>query len=80
MLSTNNIVELSKVELVDGLGYALDDLKAKMKPEEWDAFSKYIKEKPLQLASDGRQCIYEGDLQLYIRLRTNALKAIDKKV
>lgn len=65
--------------LIDTLAYALDELKAKLKPDEYEAFIKWFGTKPHHLSSDGKKCILASDLQLYIRLRTNALKNIGVK-
>lgn len=69
------MINLKKLTIIDGLMYALDDIKATQTPEIWDAFSRYMEKKPFQYATTGEKCILAGDLQLYIRLRSNALKA-----
>lgn len=68
------MIDTNKLELLDGLGYALDEIKAKSKPDTWEAFSKWFGTRPHYLSQTGKKCILQADLQLYIRLRTNALK------
>jgi hypothetical protein len=72
------MIDTSKLTLIDGLVYALDDIKTKLSTEEWDAFQRYLRNKPLTTTVDGRKAILRNDLQMYIRLRTNALKSINQ--
>lgn len=73
------MVDTTRLTLIDGLGYALDEVKEKSTAEVWAAFSKWFGQRPHYLSSDGRKCILAADLQLYTRLRTNALKTINGK-
>lgn len=73
------MVDETRLTLIDGLGYALDEIKEKSTPEVWAAFNKWFGNRPHYLSTDGRKCIHKGDLQLYTRLRTNALKTINEK-
>lgn len=73
------MIDPTTLPLVDQLAYALDDLKKKLTGGEYEAFNKWFGNRPYHLAQDGRKCILKNDLQLYIRLRTNALKAHDQK-
>jgi hypothetical protein len=73
------MINTDKLTLLDGLAYALEDIKATSKPEIYDAFSKWFGNKPHYLSSSGKKCILVADLQLYIRLRTNALQKIGTK-
>lgn len=71
-----NMIDVNKLQLIDGLAYALDDLQTRLTAEQYVAFTKWFGTRPHHLATDGRKCILASDLQLYIRLRTNALKTI----
>lgn len=73
------MIDTNKLTLIDGLGYALDDIKSHTTAEIWDAFSKWFGNKPHFLASNGTKCILSADLQLYIRLRANAIKNLNIK-
>ena len=68
------MISTEKLTLIDGLGYALDEIKQKNKGDEWDAFNKWFGTRPHYNSSNGQKCILSGDLILYIRLRQNALK------
>lgn len=68
------MIDTKKLTLLDGLMYALDEIREKTSPEVWDAFSRYMQGKPFQYAATGQKCILASDLQLYIRIRSNALK------
>lgn len=70
------MIDIKRLTLLDGLGYALDDIKAHTTPEIWDAFTKWFGTKPHYLSQTGTKCILEADLQLYIRLRQNALNKL----
>jgi hypothetical protein len=72
------MIDRAKLTLIDGLGYALAEIKKVIKPEEYSAFIKWFGNKPHYLSSAGTKCILSADLQLYIRLRSNALKKKDK--
>lgn len=73
------MIETNKLKLLDNLGYALDDIKEHLKPDVWDAFSRWFENKPHYLSISGKKCILANDLQLYIRLRQNAIKDLLKK-
>lgn len=73
------MIDTNRLTLIDGLGYALDDIKAHTSPEVYEAFIKWFGERPHYLSQEGKKCIHTGDLQLYIRLRNNALKRINTK-
>lgn len=73
------MIDVNRLTLIDGLGYALEDIKAHTSPEVFNAFTKWFGDRPHYLSQDGKKCIHSGDLQLYIRLRANALKRMDIK-
>lgn len=73
------MIDIQRLTLLDGLGYALDDIEAHTTPEIWDAFSKWFGNKPHYMSTAGTKCILSADLQLYIRLRTNAIKNLGVK-
>lgn len=73
------MIDTKRLTLKDGLGYALTEIQEKTTPEVWVAFTKWFGTKPHFLSSDGTKCILVHDLQLYIRLRANALKQIKEK-
>lgn len=68
-------MDTNKLTLIDGLGYALDEIKVKINDEEWQAFSKWFNNRPPYISLAGTKCVHASDLQLYIRLRANALKS-----
>ena len=73
------MINTTKLQKIDGLLYALDEIRQYMKAAEWDAFSRYMQNKPYTLSADGRKCVLVDDFQMYIRLRTNALKKLKEK-
>lgn len=72
------VINIEKLTLIDGLGYALDDIKANTNADIFAAFSRWFENKPHYVSQGGKKCIHRGDLQLYIRLRTNILKEMQK--
>jgi len=69
------MIDTTKLKLIDGLMYALEDIKGGNTPETWARFNAYIENKPFHYSSSGKKCVLAGDLQLYIRIRTNTLKS-----
>lgn len=72
------MIDTTKLTLIDGLAYALGDIEAKTKPEEWTAFSKWFSKQPHYLATTGTKCILKADLQMFIRIQSNESKKKDK--
>ena len=68
------MINIESLQTVDNLAYDLDDIKNSINREEFEAFTKWLERRSTYLSTQGKKCILAGDLQLYIRLRTNALK------
>ena len=62
------MINTKKLKLLDGLGYALQDIHDNTDIKEWKAFIKWFGDKPPYMATTGKKCIMANDLQLYIRL------------
>lgn len=68
------MINIDKLQLVEHVAYALAEIEKKMTSDEWEAFNKYLRNKPLYTSPSGDKCIIKNDLQLYVRLRKKALQ------